>query len=561
MTFRFIFPGIEPPLLIFSRDWRLIRGLLDYLDLFPSLTLSALVIPFGIASFDDDFPSFSKVFFKHLLPSVITAIFAAVIYGAIFFFAFPLAKDYEENIKYKGELYKLAKERINEHKKVNEWVEISQLYAICENIWPGNPDMVSLQTEISINLEKHNYEESEQKIHARVELSIERYGEMSIQDNNGRPLTAVDAIELGETAFGQERFYDAHWFATLARRISGEGSPLERKALELAGRAWSKIESLAPNRWEERLYSIYRKKLDGYKAYTEGEFIDAYFIFQDLSVIVPDDTDVKNFLALSETGTKKMAFFLEDMEMTLGGILTGAVFSLPGENGRIVLRLSGFSTFDDFAYGWNLEYMEFDSLSRMIASAKAPYVKLLPYKDGNKLKVLILTHALNKQDVKTDHDAVWYTGNKPLTGIFLDISFENLLLLSQVRHGLQNLQFMQLFAASKILGSAGYAEEIFEAEVMNRLGAVIFFLPTAIFVIVIGWRFRARSKPRYLFIPFFGILPVVFHGLVIMYRSVLNTLGVWLIISLGFNTALIVFIIFLAFLLFISLIVLAAQHS
>jgi hypothetical protein len=537
-------------------------GLLDYLDLFPSLALSALVIPFGIASFDDDYPSFSKVFFKHLLPSVITAIFAAVIYGAIFFFAFPLAKDYEENMRYKGELYKLAKERINEHKKVNEWVEISQLYAICENIWPGNPDMTSLQTEISINLEKHDTEESGQRAQARAELSAERYtGEALIQDDKEKPLTAVDAIEFGETAFGQERYYDAHWFAMLARRISGEGSLLERKALELAGRAWSKIESQAPNQREERLYSIFRRKLDGYKAYTEGEFIDAYFIFHDLSAITPDDIDVKNFLVLSEIGTKKMAFFMEDMEMTLGGILTGAIFSLPSENGRIVLRFSGFSTFDDFAYGWNLEYMEFDSLSRMIANAKAPYVKLLPYREGNKSKVLILTHALNKQNVKADHDAVWYTGNKPLAGIFLDISFEDLLLLSQVRHGLQNLQFTQLFTASIILGSAGYVAEIFEAEAMNRLGAAIFFLPTAIFVIVIGWRFRAKSKPRYLFIPFFGILPIVFHGLVIMYRSVLNILGIWLVISLGFNTALIVFIIFLAFLLFISLIVLAAQHS
>jgi len=247
--------------------------------------------------------------------------------------------------------------------------------------------------------------------------------------------------------------------------------------------------------------------------------------------------------------------------MALGEILTGAIFSLPRENGRVVMRLSGFSSFDDFAYGWNLEYMEFDSLSRMTANARAPYVKLLPYIEGNKSKVLILTHALNKQDIKADHDAVWYTGKKPITGILLDISFEDLLLLSQVRHGLQNLQFMQLFTASKILGSAGYVEEIFEAEVMNRLGAAIFFLPAAIFVIIIGWRFRAKSKPRYLFVPFFGILPIVFHGLVILYRSVLNTLGIWLVISLGFSAALVVFIICLAVLLFISLIVLAAQHS
>jgi hypothetical protein len=83
----------------------------------------------------------------------------------------------------------------------------------------------------------------------------------------------------------------------------------------------------------------------------------------------------------------------------------------------------------------------------------------------------------------------------------------------------------------------------------------------AIFTLIIAWRFRAKTKPRYIFIILLPALPIVFNGLVFMYRSVFNTLGIWLIISIGFVPALVVFIVALAVLLFISMITLAAQKS
>jgi hypothetical protein len=147
------------------------------------------------------------------------------------------------------------------------------------------------------------------------------------------------------------------------------------------------------------------------------------------------------------------------------------------------------------------------------------------------------------------------------TQITLDISYENFILLSEIRRGLANLQIGELFSASKLLGSAGYISQVFEAEILNRIGAALFFLPMTILAIIIGWRYRAKKRPRYLFVPMFPVLPLVFNVLVHLYRTVLNTLGVSLIMLLGFSTALIIFIASLALLFFLSLIVLAAQHG
>ena len=135
------------------------------------------------------------------------------------------------------------------------------------------------------------------------------------------------------------------------------------------------------------------------------------------------------------------------------------------------------------------------------------------------------------------------------------------LLLTNVRRGLQNLQIDILFQASKELDSAGYVSRIFHAEILNRLGTALFFLPMAIFIIIIAWRYRAKTKPRYLFILLLPILPIVFHGLAILYRTVINTLGIWLVITYGFIPALIGFIASFVLLLVISLISLSAQHN
>jgi hypothetical protein len=145
--------------------------------------------------------------------------------------------------------------------------------------------------------------------------------------------------------------------------------------------------------------------------------------------------------------------------------------------------------------------------------------------------------------------------------LLLDISYEEFLTLSHIRRGLDNLQMGELFSAARSTGSSGYLPQVFEAELLYRLSVPLFFLPMAILSIVIGWRFRARKRPRYLFVPMLPILPLVFNGLVYLYRSILNTAGIWTVIALGFSAALAVFIAGLALLFIISLIILAAQHG
>jgi hypothetical protein len=119
----------------------------------------------------------------------------------------------------------------------------------------------------------------------------------------------------------------------------------------------------------------------------------------------------------------------------------------------------------------------------------------------------------------------------------------------------------ELFSASKKFGPAGYLVESFQSEIINRLGASLFFLPMSIIALIIAWRCRAKNRPRYMFLPMLFILPFVFNGITRLYETIFANLGTWLILGLGFSLALPIFISAQALLFVVSLIMLAAQKS
>jgi len=569
LVFRLISPGEIPPLSVFSRQWGLIRGVLDILALFPALAFSALVLPFGIASGEKSFKGFSEHLFQRMMPPLITAICAAGLYALLFFLALPLAQNYEANLRYQGEIYYLAKERAQVHKEAKEWAEADQFTSLCEKIWAGSPDIIALRSEIDYHYEESLYEtrpwENDASARSLNSASI------SAIPGQGEPKNASDAVAMGETALKEGRLFDAHWLATLGGRIAKEGSPEVTTAARLAARAWNQIELQNPTRAQLEAYAIYRLKLSGYEAMVSGDWIRAYYIFLELLDKTPNDPDAEKFFAASEKGTKESAFFIDEMEISLGETLTGTVFSLQGSSNRpqerAVMRVASFSANPDFAYGTGIEFMVFDSNSRLLLNLQAPYAKFLPLTlpDGQQ-QVLVMMRSLDRHDRTKRWEPRWTaqgrTPYNPETAqITLNVSYETFLMLSEMRQRLPSLYINALFAASSIAGETGYISEVFEAEILNRLGGCLFFLPMAVIVIIVGWNLRAKYRPRYLFAVSIPILPLVFNGLTHLYRTVINTVGISLIYKFDFSTALTIFIAILVVSFVLSLIALAAQHD
>jgi hypothetical protein len=575
--YRFIFPGEQAPLGNFFMSWRFILGVLDFIGLFPALAMSALVIPFGFETDPgEDFVRFSPKFLDNLKGSILSAIFASVLYGLLFFIVLPLAQGSRSDMRFAGELFRMARGRAVMSAAQAHWQEASQFLSVCENIWPRSPEMEDLRLRITLAADAVRFSAGSSPGEVPQNTAVTSEQRRAVQ-------SATEALNLSTIAFSEERYYDAHWLATLASHLAKPGSIEAQNAIRAASLAWNAVSSLEPNARESYTHSLYRLKRDGYEAMVSDDWIRAYYIFRELSEKTPEDPDVERYLAMSEQGTAGVAFFIDEVEVGIGENLTGAVFSIPlipsipsaiaanttvfGEGtpgGRVVMRFRSLTTFPDFSYAIDLELAAFDDNNRPLYEAEAHYAKLIPMTVRGKPRLVILLRALDRYDEQARWEPVWTGSGYTDLGdaqIALDITYEHFLRLSKAWRRVDSLYLADLLAMSRDFGNYGYIPQVFQAEILRRISEPVILLPLTILSIIIGWRFRAKTRPRYLGLPMLVIIPLVFSGVVYSLRAVFNVLGLWMLLSLGVSLSIVVFIAGALLFFILCLILLAAQHG
>ncbi|MDR1177272.1 MAG: hypothetical protein LBK64_00445 [Spirochaetaceae bacterium] len=562
VLFRMIYPGQGAPLPVYAIPWRLSTGFLNFAELFPALAVSALIVSFGIQKVpDEQYGSFSVKFLDLIRGHILAAIIASVLYSVLFLAVCPLVQGYKSSMVFNGYLFRSAKERARVLAAENSWVEAGQFLSICQRIWGESPETEALRVQVNIGLEDLRRAESS------PDREAPRRGSVSWV-----PADAAEAANRARIAFNEERYYDAHWFAVLAEKLSEPGSAEYGMISQLAARAWNAIASLEPNNQEKQAYSLYHKKRDGYNALVSEDWIRAYYIFRELAELSPGDPDVGNFLSMSEAGVKNGAFFIDEMDMAIGEIVNGAIFSLPRlPSGRVVVRFASLSNFRDFSYGIGVEIIGFNGNGSLVYRAEAPYSKIRPLtvdiSGGGDGRTVLLLRALDRENEKQRWEPRWEETageadeEQGSVQLVLDISYDDFLLSAEARRGLENLSVGDLLDGAKKLGTRGHIPELFQAEVLHRLGEPVMFLPFAIIAVIAGWRLRAVKRPRYMGIPMLGIIPLVFAALFAAFRALVYDFGSFLVLTLSFPLALGVFIAVALVFFIVSLIALAGQHG
>ncbi|GHU60871.1 hypothetical protein FACS189445_1550 [Spirochaetia bacterium] len=568
MLFRLLFPGEAVPLECFSLPWRLVMGGLNYIGLFPALTVASLVIPFGFNTTTNEiFTRFSPKFIEKVQGTILAAIIASACYGLLFFIALPMAEEYRSNMRFQGEHFRMARERAGIYAAESSWNEAFHYLAVCENIWPRSPLMEQLRVRITIGIESVRYS-------GNSPGSVGSVGSNgSAKSGNGVQREAIrdapEALNMAKTALDEERYYDAHWLATLASRLARPGSIEAQEAVRTASLAWNAVSSQEPSTRAAQNYSLYNLKRQGYEAMVSDDWIRAYYIFRDLSEETPDDPDVIKFLAMSEQGTADVAFFLDELLAGIGENLTGAVFSIPlipaGQApGRVVMRMGSLTAYPDYSYAAGLELTAFDGDNRLLYEVKAPYAKFVPMTVREKSRLVILLRALDRHNGNNRWEPVWNGPGRSDLGeaeVALETTYEQFLRLSKARRQVDSLFFTDLLTMSRDSGNYGYIPQVFQAEIIRRVAEPVILLPLTILAIVIGWRFRAKTRPRYLGFPMLLIIPLVFHEAAQLIRGLTGILGLWLLLTLGFSLAITIFVAGSVLLFILSLIILASQHD
>jgi len=563
----------------FQMSWRFSTGIITFIHLFPALAFSGLVIPFGLKEHSEGGyagttfvgkKGFSAVFLKYLSWPVITASAAAIIYGILFFLVLPLALNQKTFVLDRSELFEQAWRKAEAKAMKQEWAEASQFIDICERIWPGSRNVEELKKRFVEPLDAYNKALiTKRKTPEEVKPIWEGIP--------GNPVDSAEAFTLAEKAFEEERYYDAHWLATLTQRIAAPGAAEISAAVTLASKAWEKISALEPNTLEKERYSLYHMKRDGYEAMNAGDWISAFYTFQKLSDLTPSDPDIKTYLKLSEEGVAQMAFFIDELDLSVGITLTKPVFSLPGDDGiRYAIYFTSLALLEDYTYAWGTEVVAAGREGRFRFRVNADYAKLIPINSGSTgtensgERTVLLFNALDRANQSNRIEPVWTKGEDVDQGsdlffganqIMLAVSYDDFLLLSRLKEGAETLNLRELFYAEKKFADYGYIRESFRAEILSRLGEVMLFLPMAILALILGWRYRARKKPQYVYVPMLALLPLVFYGVLLFYRNIISNISIWLSLSMKFSTALICLCVGAGVFFILTLVVLSAQHG
>ena len=562
----------------FKLSWRFSNGIITFIELFPALAFSGLVIPFGLKEHSDGGyagstfvgkKGFSSNFLKYLFWPVITACLSAISYSLLFFLVLPMTVNVSNSIQARSDLYARAKVKAEEKIASKEWAEASQFIDICESIWQDSEEITRLKIRVVDSLSDYR-----QSLTASREKEIEE--EETPPDwtiTQGARVDTTEALKLAEEAFAEEKYYDAHWLATLAERIAREGAVEVSAARTLASRAWDKIQEQEPNVQERERFSLYRMKRDAYEAMNYGNWISAFYTFQELSVLTPQDPDVIKYLEVCKEGVTRTAFFIDELDMSVGSTINSSAFSFPDQNGgRLIVRFNTLALLRDNAYAWGIEALASGREGQLRYRVNSEYGKLVPIagrdSEGNHTdKTALLLHALDRTDETRGSEPVWTAAEEdPLPDygvnqLLFPVNYDDFLLLSKIKQGTQTLNLQELFTAEKTFENYGLLKESFKVEIFRRFGNALFFLPMAILALVLGWRYRAMKKPRYVYVPMLILLPVVFSGAVLFYRAIINNLSVWLSLSFGLSAALIWLCAGAGVFFILTLVLLAAQHG
>ena len=105
--------------------------------------------------------------------------------------------------------------------------------------------------------------------------------------------------------------------------------------------------------------------------------------------------------------------------------------------------------------------------------------------------------------------------------------------MTRTPRDLEHFFIPELLRAERNLEPYGFLPQTFRAELISRIAEPALFLPMFIFIIILGWRFRTRSRAtnlRYL-API--LLPLIFSLFVAIYRACIMLIGVGMALAFG----------------------------
>ena len=352
-------------------------------------------------------------------------------------------------------------------------------------------------------------------------------------------LSPAELIELAEKYLGSEDIFSAYYYARLAMDVARRSGEAWQRADRIAAVATTRIESLELSETERANAQLYATKRNGIEALSSGEparTIEAYYIFETLSVSYPDDAEVARYYSIASRAATEVTFFLDEAEAirTMPGV-RNIVFINSQIDSKLleVVKIGKLVRLDTRVFVEDVEVLAFSG-SELRYHYRAPFSE---YVAG---ALLLRGIDRNNSDL---YSAPEYLAGEPQDndGTILAISptLEQLLSFSSTSESYRDRGFFQMLEFSEFFPDFGYDVTPVKASALDRAVAPFTFFALSLLSVALAIRYLPDGgRPTLFSMILLPAVPVVVYGLIELYRYAMKLFNVFLATTFGLGAGL-----------------------
>lgn len=328
--------------------------------------------------------------------------------------------------------------------------------------------------------------------------SMERQNPQTVSSGPGVRELLVKAGEF----FEEEDYFSAHYYASLASEIEKNN----RSAQILKEETWKKLNGFEPDNSSKEAASLFESKLRGYRALQAGEFLSAYYLFEELRRKFPRDSEIAEFGDAAERALETVAFFKDEVQNLL--VLPGSdniLYMTAGDDTWEIVSIDRMVETAKGTYFLGVEVLGFDGTGDILYHYRAPFGKLL---EG-----VISVNSRDRNDRQASYLPEYRVGRpeESVPVIPLRIKHSQLSLFTLKGASGPARGLFELWTGRELLEQAGYDPNAAGMEILVRLTDPFLFLILSLAAVAFGWVHRARYTDRVPFLLYLlaAALPLV----------------------------------------------------
>lgn len=499
------------------------RGLLFFFELFPALASCSFMIGCAIFYGVDSHKAqirFSSFIMNHFKKTMLASIMLVFIITMIMEVFLPLCEARQNRAQFKpvifNEYMTLARDY---YQKKDMKLAFEYSYnALLVN--PSDKEALTIKefSEAALNSPKAYIEPPEEP----------KYSFVPAKETSGETVTTL--LEKATKAMEEEKWFEAHYYSYLAVTAGSSKDINLDAAKRISSEAWNHLFDVKIfNETDDQL--LFRKKRDAYMNFIDGDNIEAYYQFLEISKIsekAARDYDVIKFLEIAEDRVSQQCFFVDEVEnLRRFEAYRDIYFTIPHEDGtKDVVYIRGITPVKNsgrmIQYLRNFNLLKFSADGTFIKSLCVPYAKMLSesvenfdsdakekfgLKNEFKRVPYIMLESISKNDRSKKIAPVYeYTvgyDNSSETEIdnfiVLGIAQNDFNLICDTTVGSKKMSFISLMKIIPKARDFGYSVEVFSSDWLFRITYPLLMLIFLIFVADIAWNYRLKETQLFKF--------------------------------------------------------------